>query len=105
MPCLLKLKDPSLEGTDPKVRVTTLIPGLLRDPDALKRTNIRVSYNGERPSALTAKASALLFREDFHKRSQHRLAPTAGSLERSRPLLFPIVRFFVMDLLKSMNAL
>ena len=34
-----------------KFRDTTLIPGALLQPDSLQRTNIRVSGNGEMPSA------------------------------------------------------
>ena len=33
------------------IRDTTLIPGALLQPDSLQRTNIRVSGNGEMPSA------------------------------------------------------
>ena len=43
-----------------RFRDTTLIPGSITSPGSLQRTNIRVSYNVEKPSALNTYFSAPL---------------------------------------------
>lgn len=58
--CNREIKNPSLTEGRIEFRDTTLIPKSITGPGSLQRTNIRVSYNVEKSSALNTYFSAPL---------------------------------------------